>query len=235
MIKKSLKFIINKLGYQIIKKQNHLNLVEKLNSLNIDIIFDIGANKGQSAIEFFSKGFKGRIVSFEPLSEEHKELELNSKKYKNWIVAPRMAIGDKDGQVNINVSGNSGSSSILPISETHTNAAPDSAYVGVQKVEIKRLDSISEVYTKTNDKFFIKIDTQGFEYQVLNGGSNILKNTIGLKIELSLVLLYEGQILWKELIEKINKMGFELWQIEPGFSDFSSGKMLQIDAIFFRK
>jgi len=235
MIKKLIKFIIDKLGYQIIKKQNHINLVEKLNSLNIDIIFDIGANKGQSAIEFFSKGFRGRIVSFEPLSEEYKELELNSKKFKNWIVAPRMAIGDKDGQVNINVSQNSGSSSILPISKTHTNAAPDSSYVGVQKVEIKRLDSIFENFTKPHDKVFIKIDTQGFESQVLWGSSKLLKNTIGLKIELSLVLLYEGQALWKEIIEEVNKMGFELWQIEPGFSDFSSGKMLQIDAIFFRK
>jgi FkbM family methyltransferase len=235
-LKRFIKLILNSLGYEIkVKKQNNQNaIIDKLNALNIDMLFDVGANTGQSAIEYFSNGFKGSIVSFEPLLNEHIELKQNSKKYKNWIVAPRTAIGDKDGYIKINVAGNSGSSSILPMMETHSNAAPKSGYVGVQEVEIKKLDSVNQIYINESSSIFLKIDTQGYESQVLKGSSELLKQTLGLHLELSLVELYSGQTLWKELIEQVEKMGFVLWSIEPGFYDLKSGKMLQIDVIFFR-
>ena len=235
-IKSLIKSILNRLGYEIkVKQRNNQNaIIDKINTLNIDMLFDVGANTGQSAIEYFNNGFKGSIVSFEPLLNEHIELKQNSKKYKNWIVAPRTAIGDKDGYIKINVAGNSGSSSILPMMETHSNAAPKSGYVGVQEVEIKKLDSVNQIYINESSSIFLKIDTQGYESQVLKGSSELLKQTLGLHLELSLVELYSGQTLWKELIEQVEKMGFVLWSIEPGFYDLKSGKMLQIDVIFFR-
>ena len=235
-IKSLIKSILNRLGYEIkVKQRNNQNaIIDKINTLNIDMLFDVGANTGQSAIEYFNNGFKGSIVSFEPLLNEYIILKQNSKKHKNWIVAPRMAIGDKDGYIKINVAGNSGSSSILPMMDTHLNAAPNSGYVGVQEVEIKKLDSISEIYINESSIVFLKIDTQGYESQVLKGSSDLLKKAKGLHLELSLVELYSGQTLWKELIEQIEKMGFVLWSIEPGFSDLKTGKMLQIDVIFFR-
>ncbi len=49
-----------------------------------------------------------------------------------WHVNPRCAIGDYDGEIEINISGNSVSSSVLPMMESHSSAAEGSAYVGVE-------------------------------------------------------------------------------------------------------
>ncbi len=55
-----------------------------------------------------------------------------------------------------------------------------------------------------------------------------------MQIELSLVPLYESQLLFLDMLDYITNLGFELWDISPGFRDRQSGKLLQFDVIFFR-
>ena len=88
-------------------------------------------------------------------------------------------------------------------------------------------------YTTLN--IFIKIDTQGYEWQVLDGAEEALKLACGLHLELSLVPLYAGQHLWMNIIERLNSKGFDLWNINKGFTDSRDGRLLQIDATFFKK
>jgi hypothetical protein len=80
----------------------------------------------------------------------------------------------------------------------------------------------------------LKIDTQGFEEKILNGAENFLTNVKGLLVETSLVKLYEGQALFPKILEMITKKGFELWGMEPAFVNKQSGRILQIDAVFFK-
>lgn len=51
-------------------------------------------------------GYKGCIMPFEPLSEAYQHLLINSKKDPNWIIAPRMAFGNEEGEKNINIASN---------------------------------------------------------------------------------------------------------------------------------
>jgi len=81
---------------------------------------------------------------------------------------------------------------------------------------------------------FIKIDTQGYEAQVLRGAECLLQKAAGLQVELSLVPLYAGQVLYDELISQVKSKGFELWGLTPVFIDAQSGRLLQADATFFR-
>lgn len=236
-MKKTLQKIINFFGYNIKKKDIFSRsklLIEKMESLSINLVFDIGANIGQSAIGLIESGYKGKIISFEPLENEYNKLINNSKKYDNWIVADRTAIGSENDITYINVAGNSGSSSILPMNETHSNAEPVSKYIGKQEVKICKLDTISVQYINNTSVIMLKIDTQGFESQVLDGAIEIMSKIKCITLELSLFELYKGQTLWKELIERLEKLGFKLWSIEPGFFDPKDGQMLQIDATFFR-
>jgi hypothetical protein len=85
------------------------------------------------------------------------------------------------------------------------------------------------------ERYFIKIDTQGFEWQVLEGASETLKNATGVLCELSLVPLYEGQRLWLEIVERLKLEGFTLWSLQQVFCDKRSGRSLQVDAIFFKE
>ena len=120
------------------------------------------------------------------------------------------------------------------MTEAHSSAACDSAYIGSEKVPIARLDSVVSDYISPSDRFFIKIDTQGFEWQVLEGASETLKKAQGVLCEMSLVPLYEGQKLWLEMLNRFETEGFTLWAIQRGFTDPRDGRSLQVNAIFFR-
>ena len=151
-----------------------------------------------------------------------------------WDAYPRCALGDHDGKVEINIAGNSESSSILPMLESHRSAAPESAYEGKEIVSIKTLDAVAGQYLKDARAPFLKIDTQGFEWQVLDGARETMPHIKGILVELSLVPLYEGQHLWREVIDRLEREGFTLWAFKDGFSDQISGRSLQVDGVFYR-
>lgn len=210
-------------------------LLAALNQVRVDTVFDIGANAGQFAKEIRENGFTGKIISFEPLTSARKKLLILSAHDQNWLVHGQCAIGDHDGTIQINIAGNSVSSSVLPMFKSHSSAALGSAYVGSEHVPISRLDSIANLYIEPNSNLFIKIDTQGYEWQVLNGASESLKHAQGILCELSLVPLYEGQWLWRDIIDRLDQEGFMLWAIQKGFTDPRTGQSLQMDGIFLRR
>lgn len=209
-------------------------LVASLRKFDIDLVLDVGANTGQFASDIRHWGYADRIVSFEPLSQAHSELLQSSEGDPLWDVYPRCALGDHIGEVEINIAGNSQSSSILPMLESHRSAAPESVYQGKEVVPIKTLDAVAGQYFKDARAAFLKIDTQGFEWQVLDGARDTLPHIKGILVELSLVPLYEGQHLWREVIDRLEAEGFALWTFKPGFSDQVSGRMLQVDGVFYR-
>lgn len=237
-MKKVIKRLIHRLGYVLerlnVNSRSEFQLFQSLKRFEIDLVLDIGANEGQFASEIRSVGYKGQIVSFEPLSDANQKITQAAIGDKNWVIHPRSAIGDYDGEVEINVSANSVSSSILSMTEAHSSAAQNSAYVGSEKVSIARLDSVAADYISPSNKYFIKIDTQGFEWQVLDGATETLKNAQGVLCEMSLVPLYNGQYLWGDMLKRLESEGFTLWAIQRGFTDPNDGRSLQIDAVLFR-
>jgi FkbM family methyltransferase len=214
---------------------SNYQLTYYLNQHNINIVFDIGANIGQFAQELRSTKYSGDIVSFEPLSDAHSHLAKIAKNDDKWRVHARSAVGDFTGQIQINVAGNSVSSSVLPMLDAHSSAALGSAYISSETTPISTLDSVASDYLKENSRLFIKIDTQGYEWQVLEGAEKTLKLACGLHLELSLVSLYGGQRLWRDIVERLDLEGFDIWNINKGFTDSRNGRVLQIDATFFRR
>jgi len=225
--------IINSLGYTIVKndiKQSY----SAIKYFEIDLVLDVGANKGQFASSLRRSGFIGKIVSFEPLESAYSELKKASKNDRLWEVNSRVAIGDHDGNIEINIAGNSVSSSILPMLKSHSDVARGSEYVGKESVNIVKLDTVSKQYLKDAIYPFLKIDTQGYEWQVLDGATEILSRFKGILCEMSLVELYKGQHLWMDILSRLENEGFTLWSIEKGFTDQINGRTLQWDATFFR-
>jgi FkbM family methyltransferase len=209
-------------------------LIVALRHFNIDLVIDIGANEGQFAKELRAGGYSGRIVSFEPLSSAHSRLLQESNHDSAWHVHPRCALGDRLGEIELNISGNSVSSSILPMLTAHSSAAPESAFLGRESAPLLTLDSVAPPYFEGAYAPFLKIDTQGYEWHVLDGAIATLPKVRGIQMELSLVPLYEGQRLWRECIERLDAEGFVLWALRPEFIDPSTGRTLQLDGLFFR-
>lgn len=238
IIKASIRQAIHRAGFEFHRLSPTSNpafqLLKALNRFEIDLVLDVGANVGQFALELRSVGYKGNLVSFEPLSVAHQALSEEASRDPKWYVHPRGAIGDYDGEIVINIAGNSVSSSVLPMMESHVSATDGSSYVGVDRVPLRRLDSVAPDYLAKSRCPFLKIDTQGFEWRVLDGAREILPRIRGVLCELSLVPLYEGQHLWEEIVSRLTQERFTLWALQPGFTDSSNGRTLQMDGIFFR-
>lgn len=209
-------------------------VAQMLTKLDIDLVFDVGANTGQYGTLLRELGYKGRIVSFEPLAAAHAALSATAARDPAWTVAPRGAVGDSDGEIVINVAANSASSSVLDMLAAHSDAAPESVYVGTETVPIARLDTVAEACVGGAHNVYIKVDTQGFEAAVLRGGPVMFARAAAVQLELSLVPLYAGQPLWDEMIALMATHGLVLWALWPGFADAASGRLLQVDAIFAR-
>jgi FkbM family methyltransferase len=210
--------------------------VKHLESHKVNVVFDIGANSVQYAAGVRSAGFKGRMISFEPLSEPFSRLERNASNDPLWDCR-RCALGDTEGTISVNVAGNAGeSSSVLPMLKRHQDAYPPANYVGAEEVPIRRLDSVAPEILKPTDKTFLKIDVQGFEQHVLAGGESTIKDRCaGLQLELSFLPLYEGGMLINQALDLVYSMGFILTGLLPCFVDPRDGQMLQADGIFFRQ
>ena len=237
-MKTSIKKLFNYVGLHICKlnttNSSGLQTAKALKAHDINVLFDIGANTGQFATELRFHGYQGKIISFEPLPQAHQILTKQAEQDANWIVHPRCAIGAEMGKIDINVSQNLVSSSILPMLDTHKNAAPESRYTHTEQADLMTLDSLLKDYVAPSDKLFIKIDTQGYEWSVLDGAPQSLQQCKGVLLELSLVPLYQGQKLWTETIERLNKIALNLYGVQPGFTDPQTGRTLQIDGLFFK-
>jgi len=238
-MKKHVNKIANKLGYEIhryIPRDSHSARIQRLFShYQIDLVLDVGANAGDYAEFLRNLGYAGKIISYEPLSDAHERLLKQSQNDDLWEVAPRTAIGDSDGDIEIHISHNSFSSSILEVEESIVKVAPDTATIGTEIVRLSRLDTLlGNEFDWLNQSVYMKVDVQGYEQQVLQGADGILQGIKGIQLELSLVRNYKGQALYKEMIDLMSGLGYELHAVIPGFTDSNTGRMLQMDGIFFR-
>jgi FkbM family methyltransferase len=209
-------------------------ILKLLKTHKIDLIIDVGASDGYYANALFELGFEGRIISFEPLSTAYNKLLKRSKSNSNWEIAERCAIGNINGKININISKNSVSSSVLQIMESHINAEPESICIGSEEVNIYRLDSIATKYISTAKNIFLKLDVQGFEDKVIEGSADILEKIRGIQLEMSLIKLYNEQLLFEEMLKKMINIEFELYSLYPVFTDKKTMRLLQVDGIFFK-
>lgn len=201
---------------------------------NIANIIDVGANHGQFALYLRTEvKYSGKIISVEPLPDAFARLQELTGSDENWS-ALNLALGDIETVLPIKIAANSQSSSILPMLKRHIEAAPSSAYRDKIDVRVIRLDSLPELRAAAADRCMLKIDTQGYEHKVLQGGDSVVDGLSLIYLELSLVPLYDGEPLIEEMIAYLRARRFAPIAIFRGFSDRRSGQQLQADVLFSR-
>ncbi|WP_026633036.1 FkbM family methyltransferase [Dyadobacter alkalitolerans] len=232
-----LRKMAQKLGYDIMRLPTDPVIrqqIDLLGKYRINVIFDIGANTGQYGQRLRAMGYKGKIISFEPLPEAYGQINEVSASDSAWTVV-NCAMGRYVGETEINVSGNSYSSSILEVLPAHLESAPQSAFLYKITVPVQTIDSVIDQYYVENSRLFVKIDTQGFEKQVFAGGMQSLDKISGFQMELSLVPLYEGETLFYEMVDLLREYGFKLMLVEGGHRNYDTGEILQVEGYFYRE
>lgn len=226
--------LLQKLKYKIHLRKDLKRRLTIINNCKINLLFDIGANTGQFALKMRNLGYDKKIVSFEPVNEAFYILKKISSTDKNWITW-NYALGNEDTTGIINVSGSSDNSSILDMLPKHYESNSDLKYVAQQEIEIKKLDSVFASFVDENDRVMIKIDTQGYEKNVIDGAVESLKKISVIQLEMSIVPLYENEMLFAEMVKYLENKGFQLYSLENGHFNRNSGQLLQVDGIFVNK
>lgn len=237
-IRRLIRKAARRFGYQPVNSTTLMDALARrrqlMTTFGVDLVIDVGANAGQYGVQLRKElQYTGRLESFEPLTTAFSALQAQAAGDPRWRVH-RLGLGDRSGRHKINVANNSYSSSLLPMLPAHEAAAPDSRYVTVEEIEVTTLDAVFASLAPTGRRIMLKIDTQGYELHVLQGALQCLESIDTLQLELSLVPLYDGELLYDKICEWLAERRYSLVSIEPGFSDSKTGRLLQFDGIFHR-
>jgi FkbM family methyltransferase len=199
-----------------------------------ELVLDVGANSGQTGVALRNYGYRGPLVSFEPLRDAFERLQSAAAGDPGWQCR-NLALGEQSGTRLINVATNDGaSSSFYPLADAHVSAAPTVAYRGTETVEMASLDELAPELVPETGGIWLKLDVQGYESQVLEGAAATLPRIDAVELELSLVELYDGQPLFDEVLRALQDAGFRTVDVSPEFVNPTTGRLLQVNVIALR-
>ncbi len=199
---------------------------------DINTIFDIGANVGLFSSAIHQVLPKATIYSFEPLEDCYKALKRRMRNTDNFT-SFNIALGNTEGELEFHRNVYSASSSILPMAELHKQNYPFTAKEHLIKVKVARLDDIAENLEIKNN-ILIKIDVQGFEDKVLQGGINTIKLASILILETSFQSLYLGQPIFEDIYDILKEDFIYMGALDQSQSSID-GSILQQDSIFLKR
>lgn len=161
--------------------------------MDIKGIIHIGAHYGEEISEYISNGIQD-IILFEPLSENFDILSERVKNLNANIEGYQIALGSKKGAVTMYVSDNEKQSSSILKPKVHLTHHPHVKFPLTETVDVHLLDD----YDCKNYNF-INMDVQGYELEVLKGGSKVLKQVDYVYCEVNRDEVYEGNAYVEEL------------------------------------
>jgi FkbM family methyltransferase len=220
--------VLRQLGLDVRRARKHPGIADFLAQRKVQVVYDIGANVGQFGLAIRRRGYAGKIISFEPVSSVFEQLEQVARKDGNWQVA-RYAAGPENGPTQINVSVNSQFSSIKPLGQRSSAIDPDSTFTRSETVEVRTLDDL----VRPDGPYFIKIDTQGFEREVIAGGHKAIAGATGVLLELPVINIYDKVWTLHEAVGHMREIGFVPCQFEPvGHHQSDPMAAIEFDCLF---
>lgn len=202
-------------GYEM---SRHLR--DLFSSLNISSVIDVGANNGQFR-NFLRRrcGFTGLIISFEPIKSLFQAIQHRAKAESNWLVY-NCALGAVSEQKEFNIMEDPHFSSFLNPHHSgidHPFIKTKNVVVRREPVEVRTLSEVLPEISAKHDlgKIYLKMDTQGYDFEVMRGAVSSLENVAALQTEVSVKPLYEGMITYSAALTELGNYGFEVTGLFP--------------------
>jgi len=210
------------------ERRFYLRLRSTLQGENL-IVYDIGAAKGHVSKCLAKLNNVLEIYAFEPIPDVFIKLKAQVKSIPK-IHCYNIALGNFSGSSLINISKKSDSSSLLPMASLHTDQFPDTETINQIEISVECLDAFILKH-QLPQPHLIKIDVQGFEKNVIEGGHETLTKARYCVLEMSFKSLYQGSPLFDEIYQILKNLGFVLIGVSDPLTG-KSGEQLQIDGIF---
>lgn len=198
------------------------------------ILLDVGASNG-----WFSNAVSSilpikKCVSYEPLPDQWPPVPSNNSVFP--CEYNKKAVGATSGSIEISLANHPGLSSILPMNDSYAYEFIDYKEIKIKEkktVEMVSLDDEFERKFEPDIPGILKIDTQGYEMEVLKGATNILDSGCVAIVLLEVMLenKYDGQANIFEVIEFMQKYKFSVFSIFRGYQE-KSGQISEFDIIF---
>jgi FkbM family methyltransferase len=203
--------------------------------LNVDCVLDVGANRGQYGTFLRQEvGYTGHIASFEPQPACLRDLEAKASRDPLWKIYG-FALGSESGQALLNVMRTSEFTSFLsPDSSIVPMFAERNTVVRVETVPVKRLDDvIGEVRAASSCRsVYLKLDTQGYDLEVIKGASATLESIAALQTEVSVLPIYGRMPDWLSSFHTLKEHGFDVTGLFPvGESEDAQLRVVELDCV----
>lgn len=206
---------------------------DHLRWMKVRTVLDVGANRGQFALQSLLMFPDAIVHSFEPLEDFRYAHNYLRRQFGERFHLYSYALSDPDSSTtaSLHLSARSAASSLLPITNKMTEFAPGTEEVGTRIVQQRRLDSVNLDLCGPN---LLKIDVQGAELAVLEGGGETLNGMDFVYVECSSSELYSGQALVGDVVRHLLSKGFLLQGCYN--AEYSSeGICIQADYLFAKE
>jgi FkbM family methyltransferase len=227
--------VVDSRRLSLLPEQTHLRRL--LDWLDVDCLFDVGANTGQYARMLRRRaGFNGRIVSFEPIPEAAADVRRQAERDPAWTVE-QVALADESGSRVFHVMASSEFSS-LSAPRTDEVGLFDKLNRPVRTITVET-QTLAEAFPRLQARFgfqrpFLKLDTQGFDLAVLKGAGDILSRFVGFQSELAIHRIYQQSVDFREALTIYESLGFELSALVPNNAGHFPA-LIEIDCIMVRR
>jgi FkbM family methyltransferase len=204
-------------------------------SYDVNCVLDVGANKGQFARELRRSGYRGHIVSFEPVPDIFARLKRVAAGDAKWTVLP-YALGREDGSIEMKVVFGTMSSALGP---TDYGRQRYKRFRNITTVDVplRRLDGLLDeiVPDEVSDpRWYLKLDTQGFDVEVFAGLGDRVTEIVAMQSEMALLSIYEGMPRLPAALETYEAAGFEVSGMFPVTREKDTGRVLEFDCVLVR-
>lgn len=201
-----------------------------LSAYDVDAVLDVGANRGQYAEWLREVGYNGPIVSFEPETEAYAELQARAASDPHWQ-AQQVALAEAEGTLQLKIAKASVLSSFLTSTVAFSSEKEGARIVRTEDVVVTTLDSVAAHLPAK--RFFLKVDTQGYDLKVLEGAKATLERVVVLQLELAVLQHYYAMPTYIDALTTASALGFTPAGMFPiGIDDRL--RVIEYDGLFVR-
>jgi len=227
-------------GYEVVQAPSGtvlgMHLWRVFAHYGINAVVDVGARRGEYGLWLRRNGYEGWIFSFEPVGKSFAALSRRAEQDERWLVH-RVALGRESGSADINVTEKTVFSSFLtPTSYASETFGSEPTVTATETVDMRTLDGVIDELLAhvTNPHVFLKLDTQGWDLEVLRGAPRSLASIAALQTEVAAQPIYEGMPSMRESLDYLEKSGFDVSGFFPVNLD-SSLRAVEFDCVAVRR
>jgi FkbM family methyltransferase len=230
------------LGYRFVRKRDFKNYYETdllrrlFSRFDVDCVIDVGANRGQYHDMLRQNiGYTGHITSVEPISALAAALRQRANSENGRWQIHQAALGAQVGEAALNVMEKDDYSSFLQPTDNAPGAHAAANTVKAQ--ETVRVDTLDNLFTTLAQQikprgWFLKLDTQGFDLEVVKGGGKAIEHMAAVQTEASFRALYQGMPSWKDTVNRFDELGFRITAFTPVAPSTQFPEALEMNCFF---